>query len=209
MTTDSEDPFGPFGKPLAPSWFPSSRPYNTILWPRDEGSILPFPSLRLSDSSIFITNYNSDGGRIWKTERENGSSLRSPRPPQFPQFTFWRSYFLCLLWTNRQTVHGKLWMRPWDRREWTQSLRNLILKLLDKSIPIVCPILIWFLRVGSQSRSCVHLSYDFQGIVWKKRTQDPENFDEEVMSLVSAWRPLHQWFSGYRLCSLRSSGSPT
>jgi hypothetical protein len=27
---------------------------------------------------------------------------------------------------------------------------------------------------------------------WKVRTQEPENFDEEVKFLVSAWRPLHR-----------------
>ena len=30
----------------------------------------------------------------------------------------------------------------------------------------------------------------YHGCVWKVRTQDPENFNEEVKSLVSAWRPF-------------------
>jgi hypothetical protein len=47
--------------------------------------------------------------------------------------------------------------------------------------------------------SCVQLSFQthlvfpyisYHGCVWKVRTQDPENFNEEVKSLVSAWRPF-------------------
>jgi hypothetical protein len=32
------------------------------------------------------------------------------------------------------------------------------------------------------------LTFDWLGSVCKVRTQDPENFDEEVKSLVTAWR---------------------
>jgi len=36
-----------------------------------------------------------------------------------------------------------------------------------------------------------------EGIVCKVRTQDPENFDEEVKSLVTAWRPQSR--DGYKV----------
>jgi hypothetical protein len=34
------------------------------------------------------------------------------------------------------------------------------------------------------------LTFDWLGSVCKVRTQDPENFDEEVKSLVTAWRSM-------------------
>ena len=38
-----------------------------------------------------------------------------------------------------------------------------------------------------------------KGSVWKVRTQDPENFDEEVQSLVSAWRTSSSKFAARTL----------
>jgi len=40
--------------------------------------------------------------------------------------------------------------------------------------------------------SCGHLHPLLCGSVWKVRTQDPEKLDEEVKSLVTAWRLLEK-----------------
>jgi hypothetical protein len=48
---------------------------------------------------------------------------------------------------------------------------------------------IWFILSAAVYGSCnlPDRKSIKKGSVWKVRTQDPENFDEEVMSLVTAW----------------------